>query len=138
MSSHDSSHGANGNGHKYELRDVEIPAIIKSGYSIFITMAVAFGLMYLTYKGLEQVPMEVGREATPMETQRVLPEGPRLLIDEPGNLKQYRAGEEQMLNTYQKDLRSGAIRIPVSEAMKAVASRGAGIVTGKPVEGPKQ
>jgi hypothetical protein len=129
VSTHHDSHSP-GDRPKYELRDVHVPAILKSGYSVFITVIVAFALMWLTYKGFEKLPSAVeGAPPTAMEMDRRLPPGPPLLVDEPATLKQFRASEEAVLQSYQKDLRSGAIRIPVSEAMKAVARRGIGIVT---------
>jgi hypothetical protein len=121
-----SAHEPSPNGHpKYETRDASIPAIIKSGASVYVTLAVAFVAMYVMYLGLEKVPLEFERTPTAQQLDRALPPGPPLLVDEPGNLKQFRANEDLILNSYQKDPKSGAIRIPIREAMKAIA-HGAG------------
>ncbi|MEZ5351355.1 MAG: hypothetical protein R2762_01865 [Bryobacteraceae bacterium] len=139
MSGHEPSHGSGSEQPKYELRDANLSAVIKSGWAVFITVLIAFGLMYGMYKALSSLPVDLGRQVTTMEMNREIAPGPQLLVDEPGNLKQFRAAEQEMLTTYQKDSHSGAIRIPVSEAMKAVAHRGAGIVTGaKPAEAAKK
>ncbi|MFN7925734.1 MAG: hypothetical protein U0Q16_36880 [Bryobacteraceae bacterium] len=132
MSSHDHGHDSHPSPHgAYETSDASIHAVSVSGVSIFITVAVAMVLMFGLVLGLTRIPAAMDRKPTASEMQRALPQGPRLQVDEPGDLVKFRAHEQQLLDSYGRQPNSGAVRIPVSRAMEIVAERGLGA---KPAE----
>jgi hypothetical protein len=54
-----------------------------------------------------------------------LPPGPNLLIDEPANLRTFRANEDTVLSTYGWiDRNAGTVRIPVDRAKELLLERG--------------
>lgn len=54
-----------------------------------------------------------------------LPPPPNLLIDEPANLTQFRASEEQVLNNYAwQDKSAGVVRLPIERAKNLLLERG--------------
>ena len=60
-----------------------------------------------------------------LAVQQAAPEGPKLLIDEPGTLQQYLSKEAQTLATYGwEDKNAGVVRLPISRAIDLVAERG--------------
>ncbi len=59
-------------------------------------------------------------------TLRIAPPGPRLQTDPEGAMRSFRADEERWLNTYYWiDKHKGIVHIPITEAMKKLASKGA-------------
>jgi hypothetical protein len=59
-------------------------------------------------------------------TLRISPPGPRLQSNPEAELKRFRAEEEKRLNTYGWiDKQKGIVHIPIDEAMKKLARRGA-------------
>jgi len=62
---------------------------------------------------------------TTASRERVLPPGPRLLVDEKANLQAYLENARNMTDHYGVSLDAGdKARIPVSKAIKMVAERG--------------
>ncbi len=57
---------------------------------------------------------------------RIAPPGPRLQTDPEDAMRLFRADEEKLLNTYYWiDKQKGIVHIPIAEAMKKLASKGA-------------
>jgi hypothetical protein len=54
-----------------------------------------------------------------------MPPPPNLLTDEPGNLKHFRASEEELLDTYGwADKNAGVVRLPIDRAKELLLERG--------------
>jgi hypothetical protein len=54
-----------------------------------------------------------------------MPPPPNLLTDEPGNLKKFRASEEETLDTYGwQDKNAGVVRLPIARAKELLLERG--------------
>lgn len=121
---HHSNHGSHGKA--YETTDASIRAISISGVWVFITVFVAMGLMGAMIWAFMKMPPPMDRKPTASEMQRVFPQGPRLQVDEPGDLAKFRAREDQFLNSYGRQPNSGAVRIPVHRAIELIAERGLG------------
>ena len=111
----------------YEVSDVSTPPIWKFlGYLFVITFA-SIGLMYAMFLGLKSYTASEDKasEPTMMQEQRTLPTGTRLQVNEPQDLKTYRAKEAKANNTYSwEDKTVKVVRIPVSRAMEIVAEKG--------------
>ena len=56
---------------------------------------------------------------------RMLPPEPRLQVSAPKDLKQYKAAQEEILNSYGwVDEKAGVVRIPIDRAMDILAQKG--------------
>jgi hypothetical protein len=67
----------------------------------------------------------LGPPASPFENVRMLPPEPRLQVSAPKDLKQYRAGQEEILHSYGwVDENAGIVRIPIERAMDILAQKG--------------
>ena len=75
--------------------------------------------------GFLKFPVALDRPPTAAEYERTLPPTPRLQINQPGDLQQFREREEQLLTTYGREQNSGAVRIPIDKAIDIIAGRGA-------------
>lgn len=109
----------------YEASDVPTPPVWRFlGYLVLITFA-AIGLMYGMFQVMKSYNEARDAEPTVMEQQRTLPSGARLQVNEPWDLKQFKAKEEQILTSYGwEDKSVNAVRIPVARAMEIVAGKG--------------
>ena len=120
----------------YEVTDVATPPIWKFlGYLFAVTFG-SIALMYGMFYGLKGYNESQEPEPTAMEQQRSLPAGTRLQVNEPQDLKTYRAKEEKALNSYGwEDKSVDAVLIPVSRAMEIVAEKGLPKFEVPPVKG---
>jgi hypothetical protein len=67
----------------------------------------------------------LGPPASPFENVRMLPPEPRLQVSAPKDLKQYKAGQEEILNSYGwVDQGAGIVRIPIERAMDILLQKG--------------
>jgi len=67
----------------------------------------------------------LGPPASPFENVRMLPPGPRLQVRAPQDLEQYKAAQEEILNTYGwVDRKAGIVRIPIDRAMGILLQKG--------------
>ncbi len=67
----------------------------------------------------------LGPPASPFEDIRPMPPEPRLQTTAPQDLKHYRDGQDQLLNTYGwVDSQNGVVRIPVERAMDILLQKG--------------
>lgn len=109
----------------YEVTDVHTPPIWKFlGYLFLITFG-SIALMYGMFYALKGYNESQDAAPTAMEQQRVLPSGARLQVNEPQDLKTYKANQEKVLNSYGwEDKAVKVVRIPVSRAMEIVAEKG--------------
>jgi hypothetical protein len=122
----------------HEHSDVNIRAIVASAAVIAAVCLVTAGLMY----GLMAVLEDQARKRDPQLSPLAIPATnmprtttespafgnapePRLLTNEPGNLQQIRAREQEQLHTYGwVNEKAGVARIPVDEAKKLLLERG--------------
>jgi hypothetical protein len=78
----------------------------------------------------------LGPPASPFENVRTLPPEPRLQVTAPKDLRQYKAAQDEILNSYGwVDRQAGVVRIPVDRAMDLLLQRGFPVRTATP---PKQ
>ena len=67
----------------------------------------------------------LGPPASPFENVRMLPPEPRLQVTAPQGLKQYRAAQDEILNSYGwVDQHAGVVRIPIDRAMDILLQKG--------------
>jgi hypothetical protein len=73
----------------------------------------------------------LGPPASPFENVRMLPPEPCLQVTAPKDLEQYKAAQEEILNSYGwVDQQAGIVRIPIDRAMDILLQKGL------PVRGP--
>lgn len=91
-----------------------------------LTTIVCEGIVVGMYKFFDKRYAETTPQRAVMAVpQGTLPPPPNLLTDEPGNLKRFRTGEEQVLDTYGwADKNAGIVRIPVDRAKELLLERG--------------
>jgi len=111
----------------HEERDVNIRAILAFGagliaVAIVIHVLVWLLFMYFNAREAAQPPAEYPLAT---EQKRRLPPEPRLQTNPREDLRELRAGEDELLTTYGwVDRNVGVVRIPIDEAMKLVIQRG--------------
>jgi hypothetical protein len=67
----------------------------------------------------------LGEPASPFDNTREMPEGPRLQVHAPEDLKQYKQEEKSVLDGYGwVDQKQGIVRIPVDRAMELLLQKG--------------
>jgi hypothetical protein len=105
----------------HETSDVNIWAVGKFGAALVIVTILSIGLLIGVFQFF------LSRETTSsqvMNPLKVFP-SPQLLQNEPKNLEQYRATEDQVLNGYGwVDPKNGLVRIPVDLAIDVLARKG--------------
>jgi hypothetical protein len=136
MAEHHTSHGhTNGpRGIGHETTDVNIWAIGKFGIGLVIITLLSVGLLVGVFQFFQS---REDRVAKAIEPAKVFP-SPRLLVDEPKTLTQYRADEDKVVNGYGwVDQSKGVVRIPVDQAMDLLVKRGLPVrqQTATPVSG---
>jgi hypothetical protein len=108
-------------------QDVNVRAVTKFGLGLTGGIVLVAFLMWFLFdrfaaRELRRSPQPERMEAS--NPQKVPPE-PRLQPSPPMDLKEFRAGEEAILNNYGwVDPEKGIVRIPVSRAMELVAKEG--------------
>jgi len=112
---------------RHEQQDVNIWAIGKVGIGLIVTTIISLFLVLGVFRYLEQQdrasqPKPPAGVEVP---QRQLPPQPRLLDNEPEDLKQVRAAEDQILNGYSwADPQHTRVRIPIGSAIDQLVQRG--------------
>jgi hypothetical protein len=67
----------------------------------------------------------LGPPASPFENVRTLPPEPRLQVTAPKDLQQYKAAQDEILNSYGwVDQQAGIVRIPIDRAMDILLQKG--------------
>ena len=111
-------------GAPYETTDANIKQISIWTIGIFVTIFTGMALMAALLVGFFKFPIPLDRPPTAAEYERTLPPAPRLQVNQPGDLKQFREREDQLLGSYAREHNSGAVRIPIDKAIDIVAARG--------------
>jgi hypothetical protein len=109
-----------------ELADVSIPSLFhQAAYLVIVCVAVwllMVGFLKFTMNRLNAGDPEVSALARP---EGQLPPEPRLLTDEPTNLRDFRATETQKLQHYgYVDQAAGTVHIPIDAAKELLLQRG--------------
>ena len=117
-----------------ELADISIPALVHQGiYLVVVCVAVWFamaGMFKVVMGRLADRDPQVSAIARPAgET----PPGPRLLTDEPSNLKQFRDRETATIGHYGYiDQAAGTVHLPIDHAKDLLLQRGLPVRAGQP------
>lgn len=113
---------------RHEQQDVNIWAIGKVGIGLILTTVISLFLVLGVFRYLEQqdrasqTKLPAGAEL-PQRTPP--PSQPRLLSDEPADLKDVQASEEQTLTGYGwADPQHTKVRIPIDKAIDQVVAHG--------------
>lgn len=117
-----------------ELADVSASSMIKQAvYLVIVCVAVwlsMVGMLKLMMNRLNAGDAQVSSLARPAGEA---PPEPRLLIDEPTNLRDFRAREAQSLEHYgYVDQATGAVRLPIERAKELLLERGLPVRAGQP------
>jgi hypothetical protein len=119
---------------RHEESDVNAWAVGRFGIALVLVCLGAFAVLFGLFRYFQTSITEVqGPERGVAPSQQ--PPQPRLLSNEPQELNQVRAAEDQTLNSYGWiDQSKGVVRIPIQRAMELVAQRG---LPSRPVPGPQ-
>jgi hypothetical protein len=126
--------------HAHETSDANIRNLLIFG--VGLSLLVIAGLVvsravfhyFVGHQGL-------GPPASPFEDVRTLPPEPRLQVTAPRDLEQYKAAQDEILNSYGwVDQQAGILRIPVDRAMDILLQRGFPVrgTTAEKQGGPKK
>ncbi len=108
----------------HETTDANIRNLIIFG--VGLSLVVIVGLLisravlhyFVGHQGL-------GPPASPFENVRMLPPEPRLQVAAPKDLGQYKASQNEILNSYGwVDQKAGIVRIPIDRAMDVLLQKG--------------
>lgn len=122
----------------YEKTDADAGATFRAGLYILAVMFLVAVVLVPLYRLFARAEREAQPErATVIQETPAASAFPKLVVDEPLALAELRAQEDRLLASYgwvEKD--RGIARMPVSEAMRAVAERGALPVFPSPAPAP--
>lgn len=112
---------------QHEESDVNIRAIFGFGAGLTAVGLAVYLVVWLLFMYFDRREAPLGPSDFPLavghETRQ--PPEPRLQVTPREDLRQLRASQEQLLNSYQwVDKAAGTVRIPISEAMKLTVQRG--------------
>ena len=131
-------HGHGGHGHAdprqhgsldnvdvaHEHGDINVRAILMFLVGFAVISAVVFLLMWGTFVGLDRMAAANDPQVSPVALPAgQLPPEPRLLTNEPAQLRTFREEEARMLSGG-TDPRTGATMIPIEEAKKRLLQQG--------------
>src|SRR5712692_6960348 len=114
-------------GDNQESRDVDVRAVTKFGLGIAGGVIVVVFLMWFVFDQFAARETRRSPQPEPMAASnpRKAPPEPRLQKAPVMDLKEFRAGEESILNSYAWiDPEKGVVRIPVARAMELIAKEG--------------
>ena len=115
----------------HELAEVDVRTVFAFGVAILVIVAVSAALMYGLYTVFEKQAEARDPQASPRAVTGGTPRGPRLLTNEPGNLRQFRQEEEGKLETYGWVSQSqGIAHVPIEAAKKLVVEHGLPVRSG--------
>ena len=110
--------------HAHETSDASIRHLLIFGVGLFLVLiaGLVFSRVVFRYFVGHQ---GLGPPASPFENVRTLPPEPRLQVAAPMDLKQYKAAQDEVLNSYGwVDQQAGVVRIPIERAMDLLLQRG--------------
>ena len=123
----------------YEHTDIEPSIATKFAVWLTIAMVISAGIVYGTFwffEGLEQTSSQASQQFPLAAAQVREPEGPKLQTQPFKDVYLLRQGENEKLTSYGwVDQGGGVVHIPVDEAMRILAERGAIPSTSQPPNG---
>ncbi len=122
----------------HETRDVNVRIIVGFGASLVIAAILIHLLIWLTFSFFGHLETSAyPREFPAVQTSEIrLPPSPRLQDKPREDLKALRKQEDQLLNSYTWiNQQTGAVRIPIWQAMNQVMQQGFPVEEQPPVEG---
>jgi hypothetical protein len=110
----------------YEHSDVAISTLVAYGVALLALVAISAGLMYGLFVVFEKQAEGRDPQLSPVAAPPdQAPQGPRLLTNEPGNLRQFRAEESSKLDgAGWMDQKAGIAHVPIDLAKKLVLQHG--------------
>jgi len=110
----------------YETRDFSLRGILVFGVVLVIVCVVSAVAMLWTFRYLDRRLVESEAAVSPVALPAgQLPPEPRLLTNEPANLKAYREAQDAQVAGYGwVDRQAGIVRIPVERAKELILERG--------------
>ena len=120
------NHGTPGGPAGYETRDFNLRAIVVFGIVLVIVCIVSAVAMLWLFRYLDNRLVQADATVSPVALPTgQLPPEPRLLTDEPANLKAYRETQNALVSAYGwVDKPAGVVRIPVERAKELILERG--------------
>ncbi len=108
----------------HETRDANIRNLIIFGIGLALLVIAGLFISRAVFRYFV-ARQGLGPPASPFENVRMLPPGPRLQVTAPQDLKQYRAAQEEILNSSGwVDQKAGIVRIPIDRAMEILLQKG--------------
>ena len=124
MSMHAGHDPAPGNGPGYEVRDVNIRALLQFAFWMAVLLAVTLVAMRFTFNYLSELTPR-GPAASPFNDARQIPSGPLLQAQPHQELTGFCAGQEAAVTGYAWINQAGGIvQIPIDRAMDLTLQRG--------------
>lgn len=118
----------------YERSDLSPRSIVMFGIGIIAAtvLAVLITSLIIYYRAAQHARREI--PVPRLAKERELNPQPRLEVDAPSKLREMRAGEDALLNSYGwVDKNAGVVRIPIDRAMEILASKGLPARNSQPV-----
>jgi hypothetical protein len=108
----------------YELRDTKPTSLVLWGVVLLLVVVLA---VFASWAFFDQLAASAARRDVPPSpfVSNAPPPEPRLLVNEPADLKAVLGEEEEVLDSYGwVDKSRGIVRIPIERAMELVAKEG--------------
>lgn len=125
----------------HETTDINVRIVVGFGASLVVAAVIVHLLVWLLFDvfgGLNTASYPRDYPLAQAGEMR-LPPAPRLQDKPREDLKQLRRGEDELLNSYTWiDQNTGAVRIPIGEAMKRVLDQGVPVADQPPQGQPQQ
>jgi len=134
---HEPAKGTHPSGRGYEDSDVSVGRLFAfaAGVAALVIFGVVASAVVFRFFVRHQ---PLGPPASPFEDVRQLPPTPRLQTLAPEDLERYRAGQDQILDSYGwVDKPAGVVRIPIARAMDLLLQKGLPVRASEPVAGGK-
>jgi len=116
----------------YEHSDVNVRTLLAFAGTLTVVVAIAAGLMYGLFVVFENQAEKRDPPLSPLAAPAgQQPQGPRLLTNEPGNLRRFREEENAKLQGYGwMNQGAGIARVPIDAAKKLVVQHGVPVRSG--------
>jgi hypothetical protein len=111
----------------HDTSDIDLRAVLAFGLGLIVVAALVYLLVWVLFLFFAtREAARAGRRYPLATTQEDrLPPEPRLQTNPRQDLRELRASEDRMLNSYGwVDKDKGIVRVPIGEAMKLVVKRG--------------
>ncbi len=110
---------------RHEHSDANAVGMIKIGVGLLLLLAAVLAVAYGILRLMEVFPPKPTTQPSALENPNALPPEPRLQVNPPVDLMNYRHWEDSMLATYGwVDRDRGTVRVPVESAIVIAARKG--------------